>query len=69
MTDAEKQHRQREKAKRQRDLARDVIEFVRYLDMPARTTPDKEWGRMVDLKRRIRELHPEINIRAKDYVG
>lgn len=69
MTDVERQQRQREKTKQQRDLARDSIEFLRYLNPPVASLSSRDWKRMTDLQRRIREIHPEINVHALDYVG
>ena len=64
MTGAERQAKQREKAKDQRALARDAIEFLRYLE------PDGvNERRLRALQRRIRSVHPEINIRALDALS
>jgi len=56
MTGAERQARLRMRAKQQRELARDMVEFLRFLE-PEGLNQE----RLRALQRRIRAIHPAIN--------
>lgn len=56
LTGAERQARMRERTKERRILARDMVEFLRFLE-PDELNPE----RLLALQRRIRSIHPEIN--------
>jgi dsDNA-specific endonuclease/ATPase MutS2 len=64
MSEAERQRRQRAKARAQRELARELIDFVRFelapplgIDDDAKLSPES-LPKLYELQRRIRELHP-----------
>lgn len=62
MTAAERQAKQRLRAKEQRSVARDAIEFLRFLPDDRLTIPQAR--ALNAIKRRIRIVFPEINPNA-----
>lgn len=59
MSGAERQARQRAKAKAQRDVARDALDFLRWLEPKHDDSLTPEgWHKLRDIQRRIRTLHP-----------